>query len=96
MIYATISAAAFGTVDRLGSCDTGFSKHDPTPHKIAVYAETVQRFDDLVQAALFSRQRPAEIDLASEITRRFRFNAYYADWQVSANLKSDTCKSRNS
>ena len=44
--------------------------------------EAILRFDDRVQAALFSRQRLAETYPASAITRPFRFNAYYAEWQV--------------
>jgi DMSO/TMAO reductase YedYZ molybdopterin-dependent catalytic subunit len=44
--------------------------------------EAILRLDDRVQAALFSRQRLAESYPASAITRPFRFNAYYAEWQV--------------
>src|SRR5260221_1552905 len=44
--------------------------------------EAILRFDDRAQAALFSRQRLAETYPASAITRPFRFNAYYAEWQV--------------
>src|SRR6202035_381321 len=44
--------------------------------------EAILRLDDRVQAALFSRQRLAETYPASAITRPFRFNAYYAEWQV--------------
>lgn len=40
------------------------------------------RFNDRVQAALFSRTRLAETYTASAITRPFRFNAYYPEWQV--------------
>ena len=40
------------------------------------------RFNDRVQAALFSRTRLAETYPASAITRPFRFNAYYPEWQV--------------
>lgn len=43
---------------------------------------TMLRFDDRVQAALFSRTRLAEIYPASAITRPFRFNAYYPIWEV--------------
>jgi DMSO/TMAO reductase YedYZ molybdopterin-dependent catalytic subunit len=41
-------------------------------------------FDDRVQAALFSKDRLAETYPASAITRPFRFNAYYPEWQVRA------------
>ena len=40
------------------------------------------RFNDRVQAALFNPQRLAETYPASAITRPFRFNAYYAIWEV--------------
>jgi hypothetical protein len=40
------------------------------------------RFNDWVQAALFSPSRLAETYPASAITRPFRFNAYYPEWQV--------------
>jgi DMSO/TMAO reductase YedYZ molybdopterin-dependent catalytic subunit len=40
------------------------------------------RFNDRVQAALFSPSRLAETYPASAITRPFRFNAYYPEWQV--------------
>ncbi len=40
------------------------------------------RFNDRVQAALFSGTRMAETYPASAITTPFRFNAYYPEWQV--------------
>jgi DMSO/TMAO reductase YedYZ molybdopterin-dependent catalytic subunit len=40
------------------------------------------RFNDRVQAALFSRTRLAETYPASAITDPFRFNAFYEEWQV--------------
>jgi DMSO/TMAO reductase YedYZ molybdopterin-dependent catalytic subunit len=40
------------------------------------------RFNDRVQAALFSPSRLAQTYPASAITRPFRFNAYYPEWQV--------------
>jgi len=40
------------------------------------------RFDDRVQAALFNPNRLAKTYPASAITRPFRFNAYYPEWQV--------------
>jgi DMSO/TMAO reductase YedYZ molybdopterin-dependent catalytic subunit len=42
------------------------------------------RFNDRVQAALFSPSRLAQTYPASAITRPFRFNAYYPEWQVRA------------
>src|SRR5216684_5465411 len=43
---------------------------------------SVLRFNDWVQAALFSRTRFAQTYPASAVTRPFRFNAYYEEWQV--------------
>jgi DMSO/TMAO reductase YedYZ molybdopterin-dependent catalytic subunit len=40
------------------------------------------RFDDRVQAALFSRGRFARTYPVSAVTMPFRFNAYYQEWQV--------------
>ena len=44
--------------------------------------KSVLRFDDKVQAALFSGRRLAQSYPPSAVTRPFRFNAYYPDWQV--------------
>jgi DMSO/TMAO reductase YedYZ molybdopterin-dependent catalytic subunit len=43
---------------------------------------TMLRFDDRVQAALFSPRRLARTYPVSAVTRPFRFNAYYEEWQV--------------
>lgn len=43
---------------------------------------TMLRFNDRVQAALFSRTRLAATYPTSAITKPFRFNAYYPEWQV--------------
>lgn len=43
---------------------------------------TMLRFDDRVQVALFSRRRLARTYPVSAVTRPFRFNAYYQEWQV--------------
>src|SRR6202046_2103578 len=40
------------------------------------------RFDDRVQAALFSRRRLAQTYPVSAVTKPFRFNAYYEEWHV--------------
>ncbi len=40
------------------------------------------RFNDRVQAALFSRTRLAQTFPLSDVTKPFRFNAYYEEWQV--------------
>jgi DMSO/TMAO reductase YedYZ molybdopterin-dependent catalytic subunit len=42
----------------------------------------MMRFDDRVQAALFSRRRLARTYPVSAVTNPFRFNAYYEEWQV--------------
>jgi len=43
---------------------------------------TMLRFNDRVQARLFSPTRRARTYPASAITRPFRFNAFYPEWQV--------------
>jgi DMSO/TMAO reductase YedYZ molybdopterin-dependent catalytic subunit len=43
---------------------------------------TMMRFNDRIQAALFSPTRLAQTYPASAVTKPFRFNAYYEDWQV--------------
>jgi DMSO/TMAO reductase YedYZ molybdopterin-dependent catalytic subunit len=43
---------------------------------------TMMHFDDRVQAGLFSPTRLAKTYPASAVTRPFRFNAFYEDWQV--------------
>jgi Oxidoreductase molybdopterin binding domain len=40
------------------------------------------RFNDRVQAALFSGTRRAQTYPASAVTKPYRFNAYYQEWQV--------------
>jgi DMSO/TMAO reductase YedYZ molybdopterin-dependent catalytic subunit len=42
----------------------------------------VMHFDDRVQAGLFSRQRLAKTFPVSAVTKPFRFNAYYEEYQV--------------
>jgi DMSO/TMAO reductase YedYZ molybdopterin-dependent catalytic subunit len=42
----------------------------------------MMRFDDRVQAALFSRRRLARTFPVSAVTTPYRFNAYYEEWQV--------------
>jgi DMSO/TMAO reductase YedYZ molybdopterin-dependent catalytic subunit len=43
---------------------------------------TMMHFNDRVQAGLFSRTRLAQVYPASAVTRPFRFNAFYEEWQV--------------
>src|SRR5580704_18646464 len=70
------SALSLGALTMLTGCD--LSTHSGVD--AALWA--MLRFDDWVQAALFSRRRLAQTYPASAITRPFRFNAYYAEWQV--------------
>jgi len=42
----------------------------------------VMRFDDRGQAALFSRKRLVQTYPVSAVTKPFRFNGYYQEWQV--------------
>jgi DMSO/TMAO reductase YedYZ molybdopterin-dependent catalytic subunit len=42
----------------------------------------ILRFDDQVQAALFSRRRHVRPYPVSAVTNPYRFNAYYQEWQV--------------
>jgi DMSO/TMAO reductase YedYZ molybdopterin-dependent catalytic subunit len=70
------SALSLGALTMLTGCD--LSTHSGVDGAL----ETMLRFDDRVQAALFSRQRLAATYPASAITRPFRFNAYYAEWQA--------------
>jgi DMSO/TMAO reductase YedYZ molybdopterin-dependent catalytic subunit len=43
---------------------------------------TMMQFNDRVQAELFSRTRLAKTYPAGAVTKPFRFNAFYEDWQV--------------
>src|SRR6478672_5833140 len=43
---------------------------------------SMMRFNDRVQAALFSRTRLAQTYPVRAVTNPFRFNAYSEDWQV--------------
>jgi DMSO/TMAO reductase YedYZ molybdopterin-dependent catalytic subunit len=43
---------------------------------------TIMHFDDRVQARLFSATRLAKTYPASAVTKPFRFNAFYEEWQV--------------
>src|ERR1700758_2099360 len=70
------SALSLGGLTLLTGCDLS------THSGVDAALEAILRFDDRVQAALFSGQRLAETYPASAITRPFRFNAYYAEWQV--------------
>ena len=67
---------SLGSLAMLTGCDLS------THSGVDAALEAILRFDDRVQAALFSSNRLAETYPASAITKPFRFNAYYALWQV--------------
>jgi DMSO/TMAO reductase YedYZ molybdopterin-dependent catalytic subunit len=67
---------SLGGLSLLSGCDLS------THSGVDAALEAILRFDDRVQAALFNPHRLAETYPASAVTRPFRFNAYYAEWQV--------------
>lgn len=67
---------SLGSLALLTGCDLS------THSGVDAALEAILRFDDRVQAALFSSHRLAETYPASAVTKPFRFNAYYALWQV--------------
>jgi DMSO/TMAO reductase YedYZ molybdopterin-dependent catalytic subunit len=69
-------ALSLGSLALLTGCD--LSTHSGVD--AALWA--MLRFNDRVQAALFSPSRLAKTYPASAITKPFRFNAYYPEWQV--------------
>ncbi len=70
------SGLSLGSLALLTGCD--LSTH--TGVNAALWA--MLRFNDRIQAALFDRSRLAATFPASAITRPFRFNAFYEEWQV--------------
>ena len=77
--FALKSALSLGGLALLGGCDVGdLSTHEGIDRVLW----TMLRFDDRVQAWLFSRHRLAATFPASEITRPARFNAFYPEYQV--------------
>jgi DMSO/TMAO reductase YedYZ molybdopterin-dependent catalytic subunit len=69
-------ALSLGGLTLLTGCDLS------THSGVDAALEAILRFDDKVQQALFSRHRLAQNYPASAITKPFRFNAFYAEWQV--------------
>jgi DMSO/TMAO reductase YedYZ molybdopterin-dependent catalytic subunit len=67
---------SLGGLALLTGCDLG------TQTGVNAVLWSMLHFNDRVQAALFSRTRLAETYPASTVTRPFRFNAYYQEWQV--------------
>jgi DMSO/TMAO reductase YedYZ molybdopterin-dependent catalytic subunit len=67
---------SLGALSLLTGCDLS------THSGVDAALEAMLRFDDRVQAALFSRARLAETYPASAITTPYRFNAFYPEWEV--------------
>ena len=67
---------SLGSLSLLTGCDLG------THSGVNAALWSMLSFNDRVQAALFSRSRLAETYPVSDVTKPFRFNAYYQDWQV--------------
>ena len=67
---------SLGSLALLSGCDL------PTHSGVDAALWAMLRFDDWVQAALFSRTRLAQTYPMSAVTTPFRFNAYYEEWQV--------------
>ncbi len=67
---------SLGALSLLTGCDLA------THSGVDAALEAMLRFDDRIQAALFSRDRLVETYPASAITTPFRFNAFYPEWQV--------------
>jgi DMSO/TMAO reductase YedYZ molybdopterin-dependent catalytic subunit len=73
---ALMRGLSLGGLAMLTGCD--LSTHSGVD--AALWA--MMRFDDWVQAALFSRRRLARTYPMSAVTTPYRFNAYYEEWQV--------------
>jgi len=69
-------ALSLGALSLLTGCDLS------THSGVDAALEAMLRFDDAVQEKIFSKTRLAETYPASAITTPFRFNAFYAEWQV--------------
>jgi DMSO/TMAO reductase YedYZ molybdopterin-dependent catalytic subunit len=67
---------SLGSLALLTGCDLS------THSGVDAALEAILRFDDRVQAALFSGARMAQTYPASAISKPFRFNAYYSEWEV--------------
>jgi DMSO/TMAO reductase YedYZ molybdopterin-dependent catalytic subunit len=67
---------SLGALSLLTGCDLS------THSGVDAALEAMLRFDDRVQAMLFSRARLAETYPASAITNPYRFNAFYPEWEV--------------
>jgi DMSO/TMAO reductase YedYZ molybdopterin-dependent catalytic subunit len=67
---------SLGALALLSGCD--LSTHSGVDEALW----TIMYFDDQVQAGLFSRTHLAKTYPASAVTKPFRFNAFYEEWQV--------------
>jgi DMSO/TMAO reductase YedYZ molybdopterin-dependent catalytic subunit len=74
--HAVLRGLSLGSLGLLSGCD--LSTH--TGIDAALWA--MLRFNDRVQAALFSRTGLAATFPVSAVTTPFRFNAFYEEWQV--------------
>jgi DMSO/TMAO reductase YedYZ molybdopterin-dependent catalytic subunit len=70
------SSLSLGGLALLTGCDLS------TNSGVDAALKSILRFDDEIQAALFSGRRLAQTYPPSAVTRPFRFNAYYAEWQA--------------
>jgi len=70
------SGLSLGALTLLTGCDLS------TDGGVDNALRAISSFNDRVQAALFDPHRLAQTYPASAITRPFRFNAYYPEWQV--------------
>src|SRR5437879_4727964 len=71
-----LNTLSLGGLALLTGCDLS------TNSGVDAALKSIQRFDDKVQAALFSGRRLAQTYPPSAVTRPFRFNAFYPEWQV--------------
>ena len=70
------NALSLGGLALLTGCDLS------TNSGVDEALKSILRFDDKMQGALFSGRRLAQTYSPSAVTRPFRFNAYYEEWQV--------------
>jgi DMSO/TMAO reductase YedYZ molybdopterin-dependent catalytic subunit len=69
-------ALSLGGLALLTGCDLS------TNSGVDAALKSILRFDDKMQATLFSGRRLAQTYPPSAVTRPFRFNAFYPEWQV--------------
>ncbi len=73
---ALLRGLSVGSLGLLTGCDLS------TQSGVDAALWAMLRFNDKVQAALFSRTRLAPTFPLSAVTQPFRFNAFYEEWQV--------------